>query len=284
MLTTKRIAILGTGNMGGALLGGILKAGLTPKDNLIATVRREKSLARLEQRFPIAVTTDNTKAVRGADIVILCVKPQAATAVLSEIRGCVTDQQLFISILAGVTTSAIAGMLGCQCPVVRAMPNIAALVDESATAIYPGELADSSHVAMARAIFEAVGGVEVVDDENLMNTVTGLSGSGPAYIYMVIEALTDGGVKMGLSRPISLRLATQAVLGAARLVQETGEHPAVLRDQVTTPGGTAIAAIHELERHGLRPMLISAVVTATERSEQLSRMLVAPASNTEKRG
>ena len=178
---------------------------------------------------------------------------------------------LVLSTLAGVTTDAIGTALQHDLPVVRAMPNTPALVDEGATAIAPGRWAEAVHVETARAVFEAVGLVEVVP-EGLMDAVTGLSGSGPAYVFMVIEGLTDAGVKQGLPRPTAHRLAVQTVLGAARLALETGEHPAILRDQVTTPGGTTIAAVAELEKHGLRTMMIDAVQIATERSAQLSRL------------
>jgi pyrroline-5-carboxylate reductase len=204
-------------------------------------------------------------------VVVLAVKPQQAAAVLDELRGHVAPDALLISVLAGVTTDALADALGAAQPVVRAMPNTPALVDEGATAIAAGRHASEAHLALAREVFGAVGTVEVLP-EPLMDAVTGLSGSGPAYVYMVIEALTDGGVRMGLPRPQALRLAAQTVYGAARLVLETGKHPAILRDEVTTPGGTAIAAVADLESHGLRTMLINAVATATERSRELSRL------------
>ena len=175
-----------------------------------------------------------------------------------------------LSTLAGVTTAALAEAFGQPLPVVRAMPNTPALVDEGATAIAPGEHATEAHVALARSVFLAVGDVVEAVPEHLMDAVTGLSGSGPAYVFMVIEALTDAGVRQGLPRATARRLSMQTVLGAARLAIETGEHPAVLRDQVTTPGGTTISAVAELEKHGLRSMFIDTVAAATERSRQLS--------------
>ncbi len=189
-----------------------------------------------------------------------------------EIAPVIRAEQLILSVLAGITTRAIQHLLGSPNPIVRAMPNIPVVVDAGATAIAAGQMVEPRHMEVARQIFGAVGKVVEVR-ESQMDAVTGLSGSGPAYIYMVIEALIDGGVKMGLSRDVSTELAVQTVLGAARLMQESGKHPAMLKDEVTTPGGTAIAAIHELEEHGLRNMLISAVETATRRSAELRRLL-----------
>ena len=217
------------------------------------------------------------------DTVILCTKPQNLSTAASQWGPCFFPEDgksfpLVISLLAGTTTQSIRESFGNNSiPVVRAMPNIAATVDCSATAVCSAANTPEHHVDRAKEIFDCVGKTWVVT-EDLLDAVTGLSGSGPAYIYMVIEALSDGGVKMGMPRKLSLELATQTVLGAAKLVQETGEHPAVLRDQVTTPGGTTICAIHELERHGLRPMLISAVVTATRRSSKLARLKKATAN------
>ncbi|GAB5537164.1 MAG: pyrroline-5-carboxylate reductase [Rubricoccaceae bacterium] len=272
MLRDQTLAVLGAGNIGSALIGGLLRGDDVPAAQIRATRRSDHALAALRDRFPgINVSSNNPEAVRGADIVIVSVKPQNAAALLKEVQPHVQPETLVLSTLAGVTTHALATALGQDLPVVRAMPNTPALVDEGATAIAPGAFATERHIELAQSVFAAVGLVETVE-ENLMDAVTGLSGSGPAYVFMLIEALTDAGVKQGLRRTISARLATQTVLGAARLVQETGEHPAILKDQVTTPGGTTISAIAELEKHGLRTMLIDAVAVATERSRQLSEL------------
>jgi pyrroline-5-carboxylate reductase len=269
MLRDHTLAVLGAGNIGSALIGGLLRGDDLPAARIRATRRGEAARAVLTDRFPgVSVTDDNVAAVTGASVVIVSVKPQNARALLAEVRDHVAPGTLVLSTLAGVTTAHLAEALGQQLPIVRAMPNTPALVDEAATALAPGEWADERHVATARTVFEAVGLVEVVP-EHLMDAVTGLSGSGPAYVFMLIEGLTDAGVKQGLPRPTSHRLAVQTVLGAARLALETGEHPAILRDQVTTPGGTTIAAVAELEKHGLRTMMIDAVQIATERSRQL---------------
>ncbi len=268
----QKIAIIGTGRIGLALLEGLVNARIVPASHIIATARSETTLERITARYPVTTTTDNRQAVEQADILLLCVKPQNVREVLLEIAPVVRAEQLILSVLAGITTRAIQHLLGSPNPIVRAMPNIPVVVDAGATAIAAGQMVEAHHMEMAKQIFGAVGKVVVVR-ESQMDAVTGLSGSGPAYIYMVIEALIDGGVKMGLSRDVSTELAVQTVLGAARLMQESGKHPAVLKDEVTTPGGTAIAAIHELEEHGLRNMLISAVETATRRSEELRQLL-----------
>ena len=279
MLHDQTLAVLGAGHIGSALIGGLLRgdpgsatgAGL-PATQLRATRRSADRVSDLAERFPgVAVGTDNAAAVRGADIVIVSVKPQNAAGLLADVAPHLAPGTLVVSTLAGVTTAAIGEALGQALPVVRAMPNTPALVDEGATAIAAGAHAEPHHLDQARAVFGAVGLVETVR-EGLMDAVTGLSGSGPAYVFMLVEALTDGGVKQGLPRPVALKLATQTILGAARLVQETGRHPAILRDEVTTPGGTTISAIAELEKHGLRTMLIDAVAIATARSRELSRI------------
>ena len=270
MLRDQTLALLGAGNIGRALIGGLLRGGDLPATRITATRRSETGRAALAEQFPgVAVTDDNPVAVRGASVVIVSVKPQVAAGLLAEIRDHVAPGTLVLSTLAGVTTTALGDALGQDLPVVRAMPNTPALVDEGATAIAPGAHADDGHVALAREVFRAVGHVVEEVPESLMDAVTGLSGSGPAYVFMVIEALTDAGVKQGLPRAVSRRLSMQTVLGAARLAIETGEHPAILRDQVTTPGGTTITAVAELEKHGLRSMFIDTVARATERSRQL---------------
>lgn len=270
MLSKHQIAVIGAGNIGQALMGGLLRGGGVAPDQIRATRRNPDGLHAVEERFPgIHLGVDNEAAVRDASIIILAIKPQTVRSVLASLIGTLPRDVVFISTLAGITTDVIVDILNKDIAVVRAMPNTPALVDEGATAIAAGRFANEAHLELARKIFEAVGKVEVVP-EYLMDAVTGLSGSGPAYIYMVIEALTDGGVKQGLPRPTALRLAAQTVLGAAKLVIETGRHPAILRDEVTTPGGTAIAAVAELESHGLRTMLINAVATATRRSQELS--------------
>ena len=268
-MLNKKILLIGGGNMGRSLLRGILQANLTAPQNITVVDIHEGRLKALQERFGIHISSDPVSNLEEAEIIILAIKPSTLTGVLDHIRDSVSSDQLVVSIIAGVEGAFIRDRLGKNNPVIRCMPNIAATVDSAASAIAACAPATKVHLDLAEAIFSAVGEVVHVD-EHLMDAVTGLSGSGPAYIYMVIEALCDGGVKMGLPRDIAMKLATQTVLGAARLVKETGEHPATLKDRVATPGGTTIAAIHELEERGLRAMLISAVVTATEQSRRLN--------------
>lgn len=268
-----RIAVLGAGNMGSALIGGILKSGLADTQSLVATTYSQASADRLRQRFLIPATAQgNAEAVRSADVIIVAVKPPKIPALLREIREDLRDEQILVSVAAAVPIARIEQVLVREMPIFRAMPNIPVVVDEGATAIACNLRVTPEQRNLVERIFSGVG-VACFVDEELMHVVTALSGSGPAYAYMVIEALIAGGVKMGLPREISTKLAEQTMLGAAKLVRETGEHPAVLRDQVITPGGVTISAIHELERGGLRAMLISAIETATHHSVQLMSRL-----------
>lgn len=270
MLDDQTVAVIGAGNIGRALIGGMIHSELIAPEQLIATRRTPSALDDIADQFPgLRTTTDNAAAADEASILLLTIKPQSRAEVITEIRDHVDDDVLVISVLAGVTAETLQYNFGHELPVIRAMPNTPALVDEGATALAPGTFASEEHVAMARRIFEAVGEADVVP-EYLMDAVTGLSGSGPAYVYMFIEALTDAGVKQGMSREDASTLARQTVYGAAKLAIDTDKHPAILRDEVTTPGGTAIAAVSSLEEHGLRTMLINAVGTATQRSEELN--------------
>ncbi|HVA66731.1 MAG TPA: pyrroline-5-carboxylate reductase [Elusimicrobiota bacterium] len=271
MLKNKKIAVIGAGHMGEALIGGMVAGKLISPKDIVASRRDAQALASLKNKWGIRASESNAAAAKGADIILLTLKPQAAAGVLGEIAPVVDKDKLVISVMAGITTAAVNKRLKKPNPVVRAMPNTPALVNEAATALCAGAHAGESDLRAAEAIFKSVGKVEVVP-ENLLDAVTGLSGSGPVYIYMVIEAMTDGGVKMGIPRAAAARLAAQTVYGAAKLVLETGKHPAILKDEVTTPGGTAIAAIHELESKGLRTVLMDAVVTATKRSKELSEI------------
>ncbi|MGH7752247.1 MAG: pyrroline-5-carboxylate reductase [Gemmatimonadales bacterium] len=269
-MLNKNMVLIGGGNMGTALLRGILKARLTPPQRITVVDVHPGKLEELKRTYRVHVTSDAVAPVRKAKLVVLAVKPQTLDGVLDRIREGVKPDQLIISIIAGVGSAYIRDRLGKRNPVIRVMPNIAATVDAAASALAGCDPTGEEHFKVAEAIFGAVGEVVRVDEVHL-DAVTGLSGSGPAYIYMVIEALCDGGVKMGLPRETAMKLATQTVFGAAKLVKETGLHPATLRDQVTTPGGTTITAIHELEQRGLRAMLIGAVETATERSRLLGK-------------
>ena len=271
-LNQQTLAILGAGNIGRALIGGLIQGNYIASGKVCATRRRREALNQLAGQFPGLITfTDNAAAASGATVIVLSVKPANVAQVIEEIKGRIREDALVISVLAGLTTESIRSAFGIEkLAVVRTMPNTPMLVGQGATAVTPGSHATEEHMALVRHMFEAVGTVEQVP-EYLMDAVTGLSGSGPAYVYTLIEALTDAGVKQGLPRPTAFKLSTQTVLGAAHLVANTKKHPAILRDEVTTPGGTAIAAIAELEKHGMRTMFINAVATATGRSRELSR-------------
>lgn len=275
MLESKRIAILGAGNIGAALIGGILKGRVAEREHLIATVRTKERAEELGAKYSITVTAGgNRDAAQMADLIILAVKPPTLPRVLEEIRDVLREEQILISLAAAFPIALIEKLAGKTMPIFRAMPNIPVVVEEGATAVASNAACTAAQRQLVESIFRAVGVVTFVE-EDMMHAVTALSGSGPAYVYMVIEALIAGGLKMGLSREVSTKLAEQTVLGAAKLVRETMLHPAILRDQVITPGGVTISAIHELEKHGLRAMLISAIETATHHSQNLTRSLMA---------
>jgi pyrroline-5-carboxylate reductase len=267
-LVAKKIAVIGAGNMGTALLRGILASGWGKKTNLVASHPKQQKASALAKELQIKVTGDNAEAARGADIVILAVKPQILESVLKEIRPAIRKDQLLISIAAGFPTSRIESIVGGSPAVVRAMPNVAAIVQLSATALCSGAHAKPAQVAEARTIFESIG-IVVELAEYQMDAVTGLSGTGPMYIFQIIEGLSDAGVRVGLSRDVAAALTIQTVMGAAKMAGTLKVHPAVLKDLVTSPGGTAIAALHSLERNGLRAVLMDAVEAATDRSREL---------------
>lgn len=268
MAIDKKIAFLGGGNMAEALIRGMLSADVTEADRMTVSDVSSARLSLLKNKYRLAVTAKNADAVRGADAVVLCVKPQVVDAVLTEIAPLTDAHKLVISIAAGVPIERIERALHGRPRVIRVMPNTPALVLSGATGIAAGTTATSADMALAEEIFGAVGRVAVVD-EKVMDAVTGLSGSGPAYVFTFIEALADAGVKVGISRALAMELAVQTVLGSARMVLETKEHPAKLRDLVTSPGGTTIAGMHELEKGKFRAVIMSAVEAAAKRSREL---------------
>jgi pyrroline-5-carboxylate reductase len=262
-----RIGFIGGGNMAEAFVKGLIKGGY-PAAEIIISDPSEPRRHFLTERYGIAVTEENLEVVRGCDIIVLAIKPQLVTAVLGAFASEFTADKLLISILAGVATSTLEGILGGTPRVVRAMPNTPALVGEGAAGLCRGRFAGPDDLTYARRLFETFGIVCLVSEEQL-DAVTGLSGSGPAYIFTVIEAMADGGVQEGLPRDTALALAIQTVLGAARLLKESGEHPALLRDKVCSPAGTTIAAVQVLEEKGLRATLMAAISCATRRSREL---------------
>ncbi len=267
-LADKKLAVLGTGKLGGILLRAYLKQELFPPKRVTATVKHGEKAAALGKELGVTVTTENRKAVHGADIVLLCVKPQVVGEVLQEIATELTEKMLVVSVAASVPTNYIEQHLGGKIPVVRVMPNTPATVGCGMTGICRGAHAGAEHLEMARAMFNAVGRTVVVDEKN-MDAVTGLSASGPAFAYIILESLAEAGVKVGLPRDIATLLAAQTMKGAASVVLETGDHPALLKDAVTTPAGCTIDGILELEEGKLRVTLIKAVVKATSRAGEL---------------
>jgi pyrroline-5-carboxylate reductase len=278
------VAVLGAGNIGSALISGLLAAKAIKPEKLVAADVSEQQLAALAKKHKIQVLPGaNREAARQAAIIVLAVKPYLVGEVLDDIHETLRPGQLLISVAAGVSIEFIETRLAKQKakskptaktrqPVIRAMPNIAMTVHASATALCANTAATDEHRQTAQKIFQSVGTAAWVSEDK-MHAVTGLSGSGPAYVYLILEGLTAGGVNMGLPPDVARALAEQTLLGAAKLSQQSGEHPAALRDRVTTPGGTTIAGLAELERYGVRSALIEAVEAATERSEQLSRKL-----------
>ena len=271
-LEGKRIGFLGGGAMAGALIKGLLAAKV-PSQQVRASDVKAARLTELATNYGIETSTDNAELVRWANVIVVSVKPQIVDRVLPVLRDNMSADALIISIAAGVPIVVFEEALPKAAKVIRTMPNTAAIALAGATGIAAGTAATEADLATAVALFEAVGRCAVLD-ENLLDAVTGLSGSGPAYVMLMIEALADGGVKVGLGRDVALMLAAQTVYGAAKLQLETGEHPGRLKDMVTSPGGTAIAGLHTLESGGLRRTLIDAVEAAAKRSAELGEQLV----------
>jgi pyrroline-5-carboxylate reductase len=268
MLEQVRFAFIGGGNMGEALVKGLLSGlGVKPQ-HIIATDVVSERRAYMQATYGITASADNKHAVQESTVVILAVKPQIMPAILEEIAPVVNSEKLVISIAAGITLQTLQRALGDSRRVVRVMPNTPALVLAGAAGISPGQAATAQDIALVERMFNAVGRAMVVSDE-MMDVVTGLSGSGPAFIFALIEGLSDGGVLMGLARPTATLLAAQTVLGAAKMVLETGKHPGELKDMVTSPAGTTIAGMQALESGGLRGLMMEAVRRATERSAAL---------------
>lgn len=267
-LHEKKLAVLGAGKLGGILLRAYLKQSLFSAKRVTATVKHGEKAAVLAKELGVAVATDNRNAVHGADIVLLGVKPQVVGEVLKEIASELNEETLIVSVAASVPTSYIEQYVGDRVPVVRAMPNTCSRVGSGMTGICGGKHAKPEHLHTARAMFDAVGRTVVVDEKN-MDAVTGLSASGPAFAYIILESLAEAGVKVGLPREVSTLLAAQMMKGAASVVLETGDHPALLKDSVTTPAGCTIDGILELEEGKLRVTLIKAVVKATQRAGEL---------------
>lgn len=263
-----RIGFLGAGRMAQALGRGWTVAGLTSADRMLASDPVPQARATFTQESGARAVADNLTVVQESEVLVLAVKPQMMNALLTEVRSAVTERHLIISIAAGIPLRQLSELLGSNRRLVRVMPNTPCLVGASASGYAPGDGATTEDVGLVDRLLNAVGRAYRVP-EHLLDAVTGLSGSGPAFVYVVIEALSDGGVRMGLPRDVATALAAQTVLGAARMVLETGHHPGVLKDMVASPGGTTIAGLHALERGAMRAALMDAVEAATRRSTEL---------------
>lgn len=263
-----RVAVIGAGKMGQTLMGGWLDAGAVDAGSIVATAGHADRVAGVAEKYGVEGTVDNRAAVQGADIVMLAVKPQTADLVLAEIGDALAPEQLVVSILASVTTSYIEDRLPGPIPVVRAMPNTPSRVGAGMTAVCAGRHASADHLEASERLFLPLGRVLVADEKH-MDAITGLSASGPAFLYVVIEALAEGGVKVGLPRKMAIELAAQTCLGAGKMVIDTDRHPALLKDEVTTPAGCTVDGILRLEEGGLRVTLIKAIVEAASRAAEL---------------
>ena len=264
----RKLALIGAGKLGEGLLSGILGSQLVPVGRVEATVAHQPRADYLREKYAIKAHTNNVQAVTGADLVLICLKPQQVKGFLREVKRKLGKDAVIISAAASVTTSLIEREMGRPARVVRAMPNTPCLIRQGMTALAAGQHATEDDMRLARKIFSSMGRSVVVDEKH-MDAITGLSASGPAYVYMIIESLAEEGVKMGLPRDLSTELSAQTLLGASAMVLHTGEHPAKLKDIVTTPAGCTIDGLLELEEGGLRVTLIKAVVRAGERARQL---------------
>jgi pyrroline-5-carboxylate reductase len=274
MLNEKTIGFIGSGNMGEALISGLLSSGTSVAQHIICSDVRQDRLDELKERYAIATTQNNLTVIERSDIVVYAIKPQIMAEVLRETAAALNMDKLVISIAAGVPLPAMEAVIKKKLRLIRAMPNVCVAVQEGATAIAAGAHCQPGDVEMAMAVFNAVGRCVFLKENYLMDAITGLSGSGPAYIFMIVDALADAGVKVGLSRKEASLLASQTLLGAAKMLLETKIHPGQLKDMVTSPGGTAIAGLHTLEKGGLRTTLINAVEAATLRSKELGEMMI----------
>ena len=263
-----KVAVLGAGKMGGILLQGFLKNHLLGPDQIVATVQHTERATALSAQFGVEVGTDNLAAAEWADVILLGVKPVQVPALVEQIKAALPGKTV-LSFAASVTTAAIEAAADCDLAVVRAMPNTPAMIGAGVTALCAGRFCSAEKMGIAQRIFATVGRTVVVDEKH-MDAVTGLSGSGPAFLYIIIEALAEAGVNVGLPRDVATLLAAQTTLGSARMVLETGYHPALLKDQVTTPAGCTVDGILELEEGGLRVTLIKAVKRATMRAKELA--------------
>ena len=269
-LSSLHVAVLGAGKMGGILIDAFKANALLRTDQITGTVRQSERARSLETRWGVSVGTDNLVAAEDADVILLGVKPLQVADLVTQIRPTLRPGKVLISLAASVRTEVIEAAAACDIAVVRAMPNTPATVGEGMTALCGGRFCDEHALALATRMFATVGRTVVIEEKH-MDAVTGLSGSGPAFLYIIIEALAEAGVNVGLPRDVATLLAAQTTLGSAKMVLETGSHPALLKDAVTTPAGCTVDGILELEKGGLRVTLIKAVKRATQRAGELAK-------------
>lgn len=269
MTITKTIGFIGCGKMAQAIIGGILKANLMEPSYIVASTRTESTLEQVREKFGIKIGLHNVDVAEKADLLILAVKPELHGAVIEEIRGSIRENTVIITIAAGITLNYLEGAFGKRIKAVRVMPNTPSLVGEGMSAICANEMVGAEELQEVIRLFESFGQAEVLT-EHLMDAVPAVSGSSPAYVYMFIEALSDGAVQQGIPREKAYKLAAQAVLGAAKMVLETGRHPGELKDNVCTPGGATIEAVTALEKHGFRAAVVSAMEACTNKSKVLA--------------
>ena len=268
VLSKGKFAVIGAGKMGEILISALLDSGSVKKEQFIATAKHQARIDVISKEYGVETTLDNAEAVRRANIVLLCVKPQNSIPVLESIRSELTENKLLISIVTSLTTAKMEAVLGKSVPVIRAIPNTPALLKAGITALSGGKSAQPADLEKAKTIFLSVGRALIVDEHH-MDAVTALSASGPAFIFIIIEALAEGGVMVGLPREVATELVAQSTLGAAKMVLETGKHPALLKDQVTTPAGCTIDGILQMEEGGIRVTLIKTIVEAARRAREL---------------
>lgn len=266
----KTVGFIGSGKMGRAIMGGMIAAGLYAPSQILASAKTKETVEKIEKELGIVATTDNTEVAKKADILFLAVKPGVFATVIPQIRDVCKEGQVVVSIAAGQTLASITDLFGRQIKLVRSMPNTPALVGEAMSAVTPNEKISPEELQEVMAIFESFGKAEIVP-ETMMDAVVGVSGSSPAYVYMFIEAMADAAVADGMPRKQAYKFAAQSVLGAAKMVLETGEHPGLLKDAVCSPGGTTIAAVAELEKNGLRSAVIEAQRVCVQKSRDMSK-------------
>lgn len=269
MLSGKVVGIIGAGNMGEVLIRGLIQSGKVKKSDIIASDANQERLATIAKTYGIRTTASNVELVEKASIVIIGVKPQNVDSLLNELATSSHENHLFVSIVAGVTAERLAEKMHHKSGIIRVMPNAPASVLAGISAIYPGRNVSAADLRRAVSIFDCVGKTVIIQNESLMDVVTGLSGSGPAYVFLIIESLSDAGVQLGISRKEASILAAQTVYGAAKMLLETGKHPSELKDIVATPGGTTFAGLKMLEKGNFRSTIMDAVEAATARSREL---------------